>query len=620
MNITAPNVSHKICLTLLAALPVVPLFAPWQMFPVTSFHQEWLAVAFGLLACLSAWPLLRNTAQLALPVTVWLPLFLALFILVQSALLPQVVAEHAGMAIAYLLWAALLMVLAGLLRQTLGREYLGLWLSGGLLAAAVWASGRELLARLTGEAGVWGGIGQPNLYGDLLALGGTSLLYIRAAGKLRHPAVILLGLIVALGLSLTPSRTVWLYWAALAVTAWRIRPDWLRPLLLGFMAYLVFQAMWTVVPLPAAQTIAAERLLQQVSGASPRWHIWQVAWQLFGQHPLLGHGFGQFDWAYFQAGRFLSEQPTRIEHAHNLILHLLAELGALPVMLVLLAMFQWLKPWLMAAAGTEKSNAEVAAERPAPTLRAWLLMLAAVIGIHSMLEYPLWFAPFLGIAALLLGVGEQRFWRVPLSKTGSALTGVLVSLALAVAVVHEGQYLRMEIALLAGMAQPSQQREQNLVAVCQEIPDTAPLLLPYVPVLFTLTGHPESAEMRAGLKTLAEAAVRFTPSSNLVYRLALMQALNGEKTGAMATLNRALDAYPQGASKFLPEVMRLKGEDGSNVAELVHRLVSFVNRTSEQGRSAFPRGSVGTRYGFQALRGNGIFWFPRSFVGTHTGV
>jgi len=202
-----------------------------------------------------------------------------------------------------------------------------------------------------------------------------------------------------------------------------------------------------------------------------------------------------------------------------------------------------------------------------------------------MVEYPLWHASFLGIAALLLGLGEQRFWTLRLPRLGSTLAGAFVVLALAVAVGHEWHYVRMEMALMAGMIKPSLKHEEQLVAVCQEVPDKAPLLLPYVPVLFTLTGHPESEEMRPNLRALAEAAVRFTPTSNLVYRLSLVQALNGEHDAALVTLNKAMAAYPDGAVTFVVEVMRLQETNAQHVGVLLKTLVPFVNRSLKQART-----------------------------------
>ncbi len=570
----------KPTLILLTALPVLPLFAPWQMFPVTSFHQEWLAIAAGLLACLCAWPMLHNTTRLAVPVIVWLPLALAGFILLQMLWLPHVIAQHGGLAVGYLLWTSLLIVLVGLLRQTIGRRRLSHWLAGGVLAAALWAAGREMAARLWAEVGIWGGTGQPNHYGDLLALGAASLLYLHAGIGLRKTQFVSAGLVLALGLSLTPSRSVWLYGLALAVIAWRYRSDYLKPLALGLIAYFLFQALWAFDIFPNPQTTSAEKIVANIDGSSPRWHIWTVAWDLFLQRPLFGHGFGEFDWAYYQAGRYLTEQATRIEHAHNIVMHLLVELGLLPVLLMTGAALVWLRGLLMPDGGPVPAGHDEIEEPGGgmdDAFRAWVLMLAAVLAVHSLLEYPLWHAHFLGVAAWLLAIGERRSWNVPMAKTGAAFAGGVVSLALAAAVIHEWQYTRMELALLNALASQSVQREQQLIDICQEIPDTAPLLLPYVPVVFTLTGHPENPAMREQMKVLAEAAVRFTPSQSLVYRLSLLQALNGDNVNARQTIDRALAAYPKGAVAFAEELLRIQAYAVSGIDVLMAQLLPVVN-------------------------------------------
>lgn len=566
-------------LLLLAALPVLPLFAPWQLFPITSFHQEWLAIAAGLLACLCALPLLGRTPTLVLPASIGLPLALAGFILLQTLLLPHVVAQHAGLAVAYLLWAALLMALAGLLQQTIGRQRLANWLAGGLLAAALWAAGREMAARLWAETGLWGGTGQPNHYGDLLALGGVSLLYLRHAVPLRTGGFAAAGLWLALGLSLCPSRSVWLYWPALAAIAWRYRADWLKPLACGLAGYFLFQAVWSLDLLPGPETTAVHRVVTESGGTSARWHVWSVAWDLFLQRPLLGHGFGEFDWAYYQAGRFAAEQATRIEHAHNIVMHLLVELGLLPVLLLAGSAALWLRG-LLAATGTgaESDAADVRPVAANDGMRAWILMLAAVLTIHSLVEYPLWHAHFLGIAAWLLAIGDRHSWRLPLAKPGAAAAGVLVSLALALAVVHEWQYTRMELALMNALARQDLESEQHLVDICQQIPDTAPLLLPYVPVVFTLTGHPENPAMREQLAVLSEAAVRFTPTQSLVYRLALLQALNDDKANARRTIDKALAAYPNGAATFAEELLRIQAYAGPRIDVLMAPVLPIANR------------------------------------------
>ncbi|MCQ8130894.1 Wzy polymerase domain-containing protein, partial [Methylomonas rivi] len=157
------------------------------------------------------------------------------------------------------------------------------------------------------------------------------------------------------------------------------------------------------------------------------------------------------------------------------------------------------------------------------------------------------------------------------------LAGGLVSLALAAAVAHEWQYTRMELALLNAMAKQTPQSEQALIDICQQIPDTAPLLKPYIPVVFTLTGHPENPAMREQLLVLAEAAVRFTPTQSLVYRLALLQALNDDKANARQTIDKALAAYPSGAIAFAQELLRIQAYAGPRIDVLMARLLPVVN-------------------------------------------
>ncbi|NOV28940.1 PglL family O-oligosaccharyltransferase [Methylomonas sp. ZR1] len=552
-------------LLLLGLLPILPWLAPWHLQPVITFHLEWLALVGGLLACAAALPRLWRSEYLQLPRTLWLPLTLAAYLALQTKLLPQVVVPHAYMGMAYLVWAALMMVLMAHFRQQFGSERVGGWLAGGLVTAAALVAWRELFGRLSGEIGDWGGVGQANNYGDLLALGSVSLLYWHALGRLPRWVFAFCGFSLMLGLSLTPSRSVLLYWLVIFIIAWRYRSAWLKPIGLGLFGYLALQGLWSLGVLPDAQLSSAERMLQPTSGASPRWHIWQVAWHLFLQQPLLGQGFGQFDTAYFQAGRYIPALPTYIEHAHNLILHLLAELGLLPVLLLLLAISRWIRPVLAVGEGTTHQ-----------AFKTWLMLLAAILGIHSMLEYPLWYAPFLGVAAMVLGLGDELSRPIAWKKSGTVIAGFCIAAAASVAVVHETHYLRMELALLATVAQPSQQRSDHLVDVCQKAVTQAPLLEPYVPMIFTFTGQPDDLAMRPQLTVLADVAVRFVPANNLVYRLALLQALNGDQQASQKTLSRALAAYPNDASKFIVDLFHLKGPDSAKVNFMLPMLASTL--------------------------------------------
>ena len=536
-------------LLFLSLLPVLPLFAPWTFAPIASFHKEWLAVAAGLLAAVALLPSLWRMDRLQIPKSILIPFGLIVYLALQSKLLPHVIVQHAQMAMVYLMWMSVLIILVSALRETLPIERMSCWLAGGLAAAATLASTMELFNRLQGKEGWWGGVAQANNYADLLMLGGVSLLFLQNRVTSPYKSWLsLIGLLIAMGLSLTSSRSVWLYFATLMVLSWCFQKNWLRGLLLGFVGYLSFQTVWTLDLLPQQQS-AIQRLVQEVQGAPVRWHIWRVAWDLFLQKPLLGHGFGQFDWAYFQAGNHIPDLATRMEHAHNLIMHLLVELGVLPVLLLVIALIAWFKPLL-----STKTNT------PAD-LRAWLLMLTAVLGIHSMLEYPLWYTEFLGVAALILALADNRRWQIRLSKITTAVFGGVIAFGIGMAGVYEWQYTRMELALLATMANPTHQRFEHLVNVCKDIPDKAHLLFPYVPVIFSITSEVTDGQMRRELTALTDAGYRFWPTDKLAYRQALMQALGGNDVESRKTFKLALQAYPNGLDPFFGELMHLNLDD-----------------------------------------------------------
>lgn len=544
-------------LMLLALLPVLPVFAPWHLKPIASFHAEWLALIVGLLAGLVLVPVLLRAKVLLLPRMVLLPLGLMAFIAVQAQLLPQVVSEHAQMAMLYLLWAALLMALIGVLQEQVGRVQVSVWLAGGLMVAASSSALWESIFRLNGILGWWGGTTQANHYGDLLALGLASALYLLTVVKpARRGYLLMLAAVIVLGLSLTPSRSVWLYWLAMLLLVWRWQRSALRGLLVGFVLYVLLQALWSSGLLPAQQT-AVERLYQQIGGAPVRLHIWQVAWQLFLQTPWLGQGFGQFDWAYFQAGQHIPELGNSMEHAHNLILHLLAELGIVPVLLLLALLGLWVRP-LLAALNQSGHKQSVDSSN---SLRLWLLMLMAILGLHSLLEYPLWYAQFLGVAAMMLALGDDCVWPVRLSKAGTWAVSGLLLMAVTVAGVHEWQYAKVEQALDSYSTQPSQQKINRFVSIVQQANVLAPLLNPYLAVMFTLVGDPANEKLRPDLTVLVNASYRFFPANVLAFRQAELQALNGESAQAIATLDLALKAYPDWAEAFITELDKLNAAD-----------------------------------------------------------
>jgi hypothetical protein len=117
--------------------------------------------------------------------------------------------------------------------------------------------------------------------------------------------------------------------------------------------------------------------------------LWGNVMELIAQQPWGGHGWRSLAYTHystdFQSSRFME----MLDNAHNLPMHLAVELGV-PVALAFSAgvvcLIWTTRPWR---------------EKLPERQLAWGILL--VIGIHSMLEYPLWYGPFLMTAVLCVG-------------------------------------------------------------------------------------------------------------------------------------------------------------------------------------------------------------------------
>jgi O-antigen ligase len=196
-------------------------------------------------------------------------------------------------------------------------------------------------------------------------------------------------------------------------------------------ALLAYGIAALVLPLLAGLNPHATGILVRLhdgdSLCGSRLTLWANVLHLIAQKPWLGWGWGELDFAHFitlyPGARFCDI----LDNAHNLPLHLAVELGV-PLALALCVGAAWLtwraKPWL---------------ERDATRQLAWTVL--AVILLHSMLEYPLWYGPF----QVAFGLSLWLLWRAPVgpnSRSGgvrrltsgqSALAATLIATMVAYA-------------------------------------------------------------------------------------------------------------------------------------------------------------------------------------------
>jgi O-antigen ligase/polysaccharide polymerase Wzy-like membrane protein/pilin glycosylation ligase PglL len=556
----------------------VPFLQPYHRFPLTAFYSEWLAFALGLGA---AAVLVRREhwKDAALPTVALAPLGLIVLLGIQVALGRVAYPGQALLAGLYLSWAVLLMLLGQVLRREIPLAQIATilaWflLAGGLLQALVGfaqhfqlaAPPLDVLVARKRLAQIYGNLAQPNHYAACVSLSLASVAYLHACRRLHVAVAAGTAALLLTVLVLAGSRSPWLYLAAFLALGHLLhrsqRSDASRRLAI-FAAALVpgLYAAQALASLPFMQpaegplVTTADRLFMAATGIELRWPLWVNGWRMFLDAPVLGAGFGQFAWQQFlhRAASGETAAPGLFNHAHNLVLQLMGEFGAVGALAVAGAVLVWIADLRKASFTLE---------------RWWLLALLSVIGVHSMLEYPLWYAYFLGVAALLLGLGAERCVAVRHAGAARAAAALLViagcvNLVAVISPYRDFERLVFSVAPLS----PRAPGEQSFAAAMMRA-HREPLLEPYVELAFAL-GAPIRADGSREQLELNTRVMRLAPVDVVVYRQALLLALAGDRNGALAQLDRALRVHPGEAGTVVSELEELACRHPAEVMPLL---------------------------------------------------
>ena len=419
--------SEYTLLVLTAAAVALPLIWAHQAPPLPAFFSQWLAdllwpivaaVALGSTTFAALphsnslgqsddksyggndgsrfaalqWMHLRRTHGLV--VSLWMLLIATVLLHVAFNLTPVFVALPAAFN---LLLAAV--ITGAVLTRRMEREFLRVWLRAfllGVMLAACFNAGVALVQSVapnwTDEAWIAsvassapgqgaerasGNLRQPNQLATLMIWG-----LLAATFLLRRRPVLWLAISLPLLVTLfaTGSRVGMMSLVLIAVAALtrsRRARAWPRAawLTAGLIALVL---LWFAVS-AFTRTTAEPALAQRLA-------LWRDVWTLIQESPWRGVGWGQLNFAWTLTP-LPARAPDVFDHAHCLPLHLAAELG-LPLAAGVLALLG-LALWRARSAARSREGATV------------LLMLATIL-LHSLFEYPLWFAYFLLPSAFLL--------------------------------------------------------------------------------------------------------------------------------------------------------------------------------------------------------------------------
>ncbi len=283
------------------------------------------------------------------------------------------------------------------------------WVVAGVLNAAIgtvqvfapaWPDGNWIArSGLAGRA--VGNLRQPNHLSSLLLWAAIAVVPLAELGRLRRRTAFGLMLLLVYAVVLTASRTGVVGVGLLA--AWGLLDRRLsraaRALLLA--APLMYLLAWAGLAAWAEwgrHAFGGEARLAEADLSGSRFGIWANTIALIRQQPWAGVGFGEFNLAWTLTP-FPGRPTAYFDHAHNLPLHLAAELG-LPLAAVSLGLL-CAALWRALRAPPGAAPADAVMQRSAG-------MMLLLIGLHSLLEYPLWYAYFLLPTAWIFGFALAR--------------------------------------------------------------------------------------------------------------------------------------------------------------------------------------------------------------------
>lgn len=580
----------RISLFIIGLMWFLPFLEYRHTNPVPSFYSEWWAALLGSLAMiLLVFP--GSWKPLEIPRIVLLPVTLSVVVLLQTALGKVAYFNQALLFLLYLLFAGMLMVLGAQLRNRFGLAGIAVTLGMFVLAGAELNSLAGMLQYYHLHtpldtvvleqiySGAYGNLSQSNHFADYLSLGLISLGFLYRKRSWKPGYVLLLALPILYAMKLSGSRSVLLYLLLMFGAAWwlewrdagkRMLVRYGLLLLLGFAAMFVI-TRYVAVPAAGGQIagMVVPRPFGDVASGNIRLYIWRESLLMFMQSPWLGAGLGQFAWNHFQLLPALRANFIHgyFVNGHNIVLHLAAEMGAAGVLALLVPTGIWLYGQRGVAMSLD---------------RWWAYVILGVLTIHSLLEYPMWYTYFLGIAAFLAGALDGNSYRARSGITGSISVAIVVAFVCGLLVNMLIGYGKLERTLAIYPQSPDDQAaydriREGLLDAQQHLP----LLSQYADI--TMSGriqvNPEHLREKLALNSRV---LNFHPMGALAYRQALLLAQNGQQQQAKITMEQSIWSFPQWYPEIRRQMVELSGKDPAHFSSLLE----FADRVNQEHASA----------------------------------
>ncbi len=417
-------------------------------------------------------------------------------------------------------------------------------------ASGIWVNSTNM-----GEA--FGNLRQRNQFATLTSVGLVALLWwvgqlqfdaARSAWK-STPSVgrwllwLAAALLLASGNAVSGSRTGLLQWCLVLVLSamWWRRLPW-RTLTVGSVAVMFYFMAIQFMPWLLEETTGfrAAGLLGRFNddaGCGSRRVLWSNVLHLIAQKPRWGWGWGELDYAHFTTLYPGERFCDILDNAHNLPLHLAVELG-LPLATAVCGAGLWLvlraKPW-----------------RESDPTRQMAWSVLAVIGLHSLLEYPLWYGPFqiaAGLSIWLLccttGAGNSSRKSEAFRPPGPIWNAWTATVLIAACAFAAWDYWRVSQLYLLADQRTAMYRDNTMEKV------SGSWLFKNQVQFAELTTTRISAANASNTREMALHLLHFSPEPRIVEKLIESAVMLGRDDEALYYLARYRAAFPDAHAKW----------------------------------------------------------------------
>ena len=432
------------------------------------------------------------------------------------------------------------------------------WLAAGLVSCAMglfqyfggagsllpWVNQAEL-----GQA--FGNLRQRNQFASLTNMALAALVWVVASGRVantRHWIVALLcaGLLAA-GNAASSSRTGLVQLLLLCALCWwwgSGRPAYQRRVGQVLAVAIVVYALATVLlPWLAGFDLSLHGLAAPLragdDACSSRLTLWSNVLHLISQKPWFGWGWGKLAYAHYVTAYNGPRFCDILDNAHNLPLHLAVELGV-PLAVLLCGSAAWWvlrrRPWAEAEPGRQL---------------AWSVL--AIILLHSLLEYPLWYGPFqmaAGLCVVMLwkrqpATGDEQI-RYLESKglLAKAIYGPTAIVLIAICGYAAWDYNRISQLYLAPEARSADYRSDTLAKVRDS------WLFSNQVQFAELMLTPLEAGNAVWTFETAQALLHYSPEPRVIEKVIESAVMLGKNDEALANLAHYRAAFPADYAKW----------------------------------------------------------------------